>query len=228
MASRAAVPRWRTFRPDERGLSAAAAFLIMGPTRESVQIEIDGERRTLELDQGVGEVSELPIDRPGEHRVRVLDIDAPVHVRARTEYAMPWRSTGARRGPFSVTMTPPDEAHHRVDHVDTYTIRIHNTRPRTLRHAIVEIDLPTGAELDETAFEHLEQRLVRRPFHEQKTMRMQLRSLLPGRSIEIPLRLRWTVAGRLRGLGVSAHAAPRPDRAVVIAPRVLEIEGGAR
>ena len=228
MASRAAVPRWRTFRVTERELASAAAYLIMGATRESLRIEIDGQEHTLGLDDGVGQVSELPIDRPGEHRVRVLDVDAPVHVRAQTEYAVPWRSTSARRGPFRVTITPPDEMHHRVDHVDTYTIRIHNARPQTLRHAIVEIDLPTGAELDETAFEHLQQRLVRRPVHEQKTMRMELRTLLPGRSVEIPLRLRWTVAGRLRGLGVSAHAAPRPDRAVVIAPRVLEIAGGAR
>lgn len=228
MASRAAVPRWRRFQGEERGLASAAAFLIMGPTRDSLAIEVDGERRTIELAEGVGELSELAIDRPGEHRVRVLDVDAPVHVRAQTEYALPWQSTPARRGPFSVIVTPPDEPAHRVDHVDTYTIRIHNTRPQTLRHAVLEIDLPTGAELDETAFEHLERRLVRRPVHEQKTMRMELRTLLPGRSIEIPLRLRWTVAGRLRGLGVSAHAAPRPDRAVVIAPRVLEIEGGGR
>lgn len=220
--------RWRRFMPEERGLASAAAFLIMGPTRDSLSVEIDGRRQTIELREGVGELGELAIDQPGSHRVRVLDADGPVHVRVQTEYAVPWRSTPARRGPFALTVTPPDDASHRIDHVDTYTIRIHNTRPQTLRHAIVEIDLPTGAELDETAFEGLEQRLVRRPVHEQKTMRMELRTLLPGRSIEIPLRLRWTVAGRLRGLGVSAHAAPRPDRAVVIAPRVLEIRGGAQ
>ncbi len=227
MASRAAVPRWRGFSRFEKDLATAAARLIMGPTRDSVTLDIDGTSHTVELHHGRGEVSELELDRPGNHRVRITDFDGPVHIRAQTEYALPWRSTGERRGPFRVTVTPPDEAHHRVDRVDTYTVRVHNARPQTLRHAVLEIDLPTGAELDETAFAHLERRLVRRPVHEQKTVRMNLRTLLPGRSIEIPLRLRWTVAGRVRGLGVSAHAAPRPDRAIVIAPRTLEI-GGAQ
>ena len=46
--------------------------------------------------------------------------------------------------------------------------------------------------------------------------------LLPGRSATVPLPLRWSVAGRLHGLGITARDRSRDD-ATVVPPRELNI-----
>ncbi len=72
-----------------------------------------------------------------------------------------------------------------------------------LGRPVIELDLPAGTELDESTREALSGATLGAPTQEGRTLRLPLRALAPGGYVRIPLPLRWSVGGSLRGLGVT-------------------------
>ncbi|MEM9071460.1 MAG: MG2 domain-containing protein [Myxococcota bacterium] len=212
-------------RPAERSLAAAAAELLATSPLASLELRVDGRRRRVELENGVATLTLPGLDRPGPHQIEVVDLPAEtaVHLRARVEFAVPWSATARRRADFAFQLAREGDGALRVDQRDTYELEVRNLRPRTTRRPVVEVALPTGAELDAEALSVLRRRL-RRVERDRNTLRLHLRPLLPGRAITLPLQVRWTVGGELRGLGMVAYEANSPERATVAPPEVLTVE----
>ena len=98
-----------------------------------------------------------------------------------------------------------------------------NLSPRSIGRPVLEIGLPAGAELDEEGRAALRRRAVTDPVAIRGTLRLELAALPPGGVRRLPLPLRWSIGGRLQGLGVSAYAADRPEDISVTLPRVWDI-----
>jgi hypothetical protein len=102
---------------------------------------------------------------------------------------------------------------------------VRNRSPRMLRRTTVHIDLPAGATLEATNLERLRadyQATIR-----QGTLVLQVSTLFPGRTRNIPVALRFGVAGTMEGLGVYAFPEARPESFAAHPPQQLEI-GGAQ
>jgi hypothetical protein len=128
------------------------------------------------------------------------------------------------RGPFAMRYRG---ATGRLDGISGLELVVRNRAPRMLPTTIVEIELPTGAELTESDRERIRRR-VRSVERSEGVLVMTLAPLGPGNEVRIPLPLRWSVAGRLVGLGTVAYAADRPESVSVLAPRALEIREEGR
>jgi hypothetical protein len=151
-----------------------------------------------------------------------------VSARAVVTYGAPWPSA-AVRGPFAVALEGEIGA---LDATSELVLIVRNTTPRTVPVPVVEIDLPTGAELTAQARASIGARAARAPDRTGDVLTLTLTPLPPGAERRIPLPLRWSVGGTLVGLGVAAFGADRPDRATILPPRPVTIapreEGGAR
>lgn len=214
----------RSTPPTDAGLAGAAARLLPAGPLERVAIELDGERRTVRLRGGSARLALPSWDRPGHHQVRLhLAPGHALHLHATASIAVPWRRTAPNRTAVELDLARADERPPRLGRYAEWELTVHNHRPRTVRETIVELTLPAGAELDEGAMARLRPWLRERPSRSQQTLRLRLRPLLPGRSIRLPLRLRMSVAGKLRGLGVAAYPADRPDDVAVLEPRRVEV-----
>lgn len=112
-----------------------------------------------------------------------------------------------------------------LDAVSELELVVVNRAPRTLPRPVLEIELPTGAELTEADRLRMGARAVERG---EGVLTLRLPPLRPGNERRIRLPLRWSVAGRLRGLGVVGYADDRPEDVTVLAPRELAIEEAAR
>jgi len=208
----------------ERGLALAAArALVSEDPGESLAIQVDGQARDVPLSRGRGFV-EGEWNLPGTHRVGAPG--APlVYVQVSGEVAVPGGETPAARVPMRLTLEAEEDTEvPRVDRYTAYALVVRNARPRTQRAPIVELTLPAGAELDASARRALEARLRAPPHLENGRLRMQLRPLAPGREVTLPLRLRWSVAGELRGLGAAVFPLERPDAAFVRMPETIVTE----
>ena len=103
---------------------------------------------------------------------------------------------------------------------------VRNLSPRSVGTPVLEIGLPAGAELDEEGRAALRRRTVTEPAAIRGTLRLALAALPPGGVRRLPLPLRWSIGGRLQGLGVVAYAADRPEDISVTLPRIWEIADG--
>lgn len=222
------VARWAALghglSPDVSALARAAADRLMGddPPSRAV-VEIDGERRELPLIDGAAELEAPALAAPGRHSIRVsLGSGAPVWVRADADYGLPWRVRPPRPGPLRMRIEGEVGA---LDAVSELELVVVNRAPRTLPRPVLEIELPTGAELTEADRLRMGARAVERG---EGVLTLRLPPLRPGNERRIRLPLRWSVAGRLRGLGVVGYADDRPEDVTVLAPRELAIEEAAR
>jgi hypothetical protein len=90
--------------------------------------------------------------------------------------------------------------------------------------ALVEVDLPAGAELDEDSRVALRRRLANSPSVAGRTLALRLRALAPGGTVRIPMPLRWSLGGTLHGLGAAAYTSADPGAAAtLLAPRTVTI-----
>jgi len=88
----------------------------------------------------------------------------------------------------------------------------------------VLIELPAGAELDLPARGELSARTAGNPTVAGRTLELRLRALAPSGFVRIPVRLRWSVGGSLRGLGVTAAVSDEVDAPATVVPsRVVVI-----
>jgi len=221
----ATVNRWadagHPLHEDILGLARAATRRLMdGPTPEQVNLTIDGVPRTVSLVAGSARVDAAELATPGVHVIAVdAGSGAPVFVRARARYGVPWTAPtpiGAGRGPLALSV---EGGVGDLARPASLEIVARNRAPRTLQHPIVEVQLPTGAELPPTALAELGVRVERLD----DLLTLHLPAMRPGNERRIPLHLRWSVAGELRGLGLSGRADDRPEAVTALAPRTVTI-----
>jgi hypothetical protein len=200
---------------------AALAMLTSGiPDR--LGVTLDG--RALEVRSGDGaHVAQLDgIGRPGRHTL-VIDTAVLALVYVDALYGQPWTTAPERPMPVDIEVTGETGAR---DTRAGLALTLRNRMPRTLSRGVAELDLPAGVELDQPTRDALEAR-VRSVTQLGRTLVMELRPIPAGGSVTLPLPLRYSVSGSLRGLGVSVYdqnvrggsvrpAAVLPSRALAI------------
>lgn len=217
------APRWRT---QARALAcAAASLLVTSRVHGEVTLTADGMPITLTDTSGtmLGVVPGL--GRPGEHTlVNGLSNGAIALLDVEARYAMPWTVPPARTAPIDVEWigeTGPREAR------SALALVLHNRGTRVLVRPIVEIQLPAGAELDEPTREGLASVTAAPAALEGNVLRLELRPLAPGAALTLPIRVRWSLGGTFRGLGVAvfdeAAGGSGPPPAAVLPSRAVEI-----
>lgn len=201
---------------EERALGRAAmGRLLDGAPPTEAEVWIDGERQTVTLTGGAAEVDAPALARPGAHEVRVRVAErAPLHVAASARYGVAWEA--APRGPFGLEVRG---ATHGLDETAELELVLRNRLPRTVPAVEVQVGLPTGAELTERERQRIGVPVERGG----GVLTLHLPAMRPGQTRTVRLPLRWSVAGRLEGLGVAAWAVDRPDGVSVLAPRVVEV-----
>lgn len=210
-----------------RALAASATGLISSGARSaSLRVDVDGRRIEGEIVDGLF-VAELPgLGRPGAHRVEVtVGEDAVALAWIDLRYGRPWDAAPER--PAAIGLEVDGELGAR-DTRSGLLLRVDNRGARILSRPVVELDLPAGAELDEPTRELLEALGAGRPTTEDRTLRIPLRPLAPGGHVELPMPVRWSVGGSIRGLGVSAYDDAEPPglsvrRTAVLASRPLSL-----
>lgn len=188
-----------------------------------VAIGIDGMDHQVTVHNGTARLVTDALGRPGAHHVSVhLASPGVVRATAIVRYGLPWSSATGATAPLDLTLTGLAGAR---DTRAAYVLRVRNRGPRVLAHAVVRVSLPAGAELDTGTRRDLASRLAAPPAVEQRTLTLYLRSLGPGGTARIPLRVRWSVGGALHGLGVLARIDDAPDApGAVLVSRVVGIE----
>ena len=220
------VARWAALGhplpSDVRALARAAADRLMGgEAPDAVAIEVDGERHEVPLLDGAAELDLPSLAGSGRHMVRVtLGGDAPLWVRVDADYGLPWSVRPPRPGPLRMSLEGEVGALESVSELELVVV---NRAPRTIPRPIVEIELPTGAELTEAERARMGIR-VRSITRGEGVLTLHLAPQRPGNELRIPLPIRWSVAGTLAGLGMVGYAEDRPDDVTVLAPRDLAIE----
>lgn len=199
-----------------------AALLSQGPEPTAVSVEIDGNVQRLALVQGVGRLPAAVLAQSGQHRIRVTvpGGQAAVYVRATTEYGLPWEKTPERPGSLHTTIEGKPSTR---DQRAALVLVVQNRSPRTIGRPILELSVPAGAELDEDGQRQLGSFTVSEPEATRGTLHLELRALPPGGTLRLPLPLRWSVAGRLGGLGVAAYPADQTADVFILKPRLWDI-----
>lgn len=209
---------------------AAVEALFTGPRASEVVVVIDGRERRLDLEGGAASAPAPELEQPGHHRVELRGTAGAVALlTARSEYGIPWQGVTQPQG--SIVMSIAGEAGARDD-VAELEIEVRNRSPRRLPTPVLEVYLPAGAELGPAAREALENATVSPPLLDDRILTLTLPPLPAGGTTTVDLALRWTVAGRLRGLGIVGYAADRPGRVSVLPSREIHVrdreEGGVR
>lgn len=198
--------------------AAAAGRLLAGNVVRDPEVRFDGTLLASSNDHGVRTASVAGLGRPGTHHLTIgLPEDGAAWIELDVRYGRPWTGAEARRAPVSISLEGEVGAR---DTRSGLSLLLRNEGARLLREPVVEIDLPAGAELDEPARVALTAMTRSAPTIEGRTLRLALRAMSPGARIRVPLGLRWTVAGDLRGLGVTAYDAT-PNVGGVVARAVL-------
>jgi hypothetical protein len=208
---------------DERGIATALmSRLLDGEVPQSVEVTIDGERQVVDLAAGMASIDAPELAEPGDHRVvaRVAR-GALVQVSTSIRYGIGWRHDPPERGPLTLEIEGEPGA---VDEVAELELVVQNHSPRTLPRPIVEIELPSGAELTAEARRRMSAG-ARRVDLSGGVLRLSLSPMPPGREHRFPLPIRWSVDGHLRGLGVAAWVEDRPAGITVLRPRTLRLGG---
>ena len=202
----------------------ASSLINRGKPAAAVRLKIDGSVRTVELIGGTARVPAPALARSGHHHihVEVPGKAGPVlsHVQAVTEYGLPWSAVPARPGSLVVTIEGKSRGR---DERAELKLVVYNRSPRAIAAPTLEVNLPAGAELDEEGRVAMRRSLAAEPAATRGTLRLVLAGLPPGGTRRVPLPIRWSVAGELRGLGVAAYPGDRPEDLFVRPPRVWTI-----
>jgi hypothetical protein len=217
------APRWRT---QSRALAcAAAAMLVTSRTGTGASITADGMPIPL-TDASGSMVGTIPgLGRPGAHTITAgLEGGAIALLDVEARYAMPWNVPPRTSAPIDLEWigeTGPREAR------SALALVLHNRGARVLVRPIVEIQLPAGAELDEPTREGLASVTAAAPALDGNVLRLELRPLAPGAALTLPIRVRWSLGGSFRGLGVAVYddaaGGSGPPPTAVLPSRAVEI-----
>jgi hypothetical protein len=186
---------------------------------------VDGQARTIDIEDSVGEIDARQLGEGGDHRVEVLDTSgAVVLLHVISGYTVDWDAPPPHVGPFDVRIEGTTGG---LDDRSGLVLVVRNRVPSLVGAPVVEIDLPSGAEVDLEA-RNVMRRWTRGPIDvSADTLTLPLGPICPRGEVRVRLPWIWTTSGRLNGLGVMAYAADRPD-AISIAPaRRVEVVGGA-
>jgi hypothetical protein len=198
------------------------SLLTQGAPTAKVKIELDRQATEITLDNGFGRLPAPNLALPGTHQIRVTaaDANAVLFVRAQSEFGLGWDEALPAPGPLVVSF---EGAAGDCDTRASLVLVAQNRSPRTLGRPVLEISLPAGAELDEPARQAIRAQAALEPDATRGTLRLELWPLAPGAVRRVPLPLRWSVAGRLTGLGVTGYPADQPEAVSVTPPRSLEM-----
>lgn len=223
-ASDGMLPEVRGLQHEDRVMAASAVTaLSQGRLPRSIEILVDGEQHTIPLDPFRGELQLPALGEAGEHTIEVAqDCGAVLYLRAEAEYTAPWSSPPPLVGPFAISI---DGEIGELDRRSNLTLTIRNRVPRLLRSSTVEVSLPAGVEIDEHARRQIRARTSRDIEVSSSSLILRLRPLGPRREVTIPLSWLWTTAGRLNGLGVTAHSLDRPEALSIAPSQVVEVAG---
>ncbi|MEZ4329216.1 MAG: MG2 domain-containing protein [Polyangiales bacterium] len=202
--------------------SVAALAMLARGVPDRLGVTLDGRAVDVRSTDGVHVASLEGLGRPGRHSVRV---DTPVLalVYLDVRYGRPWTAAPERPMPVDIELTGEVGAR---DTRAGLALTLRNRMPRTLARGVAEIDLPAGVELDQPTREALAGR-VRSVSQTGRTLVLELRALPAGGFVTLPLPIRHSISGSLRGLGVSLYdatvrggslrpAAVLPSRALVV------------
>jgi hypothetical protein len=216
----------RGIDPEVRMMAVAAASALgPSPLPRSLVVSVDGQARTIDIEDSVGEIDARQLGEGGDHRVEVLDTSgAVVLLHVISGYTVDWDAPPPHVGPFDVRIEGTTGG---LDDRSGLVLVVRNRVPSLVGAPVVEIDLPSGAEVDLEA-RNVMRRWTRGPIDvSADTLTLPLGPICPRGEVRVRLPWIWTTSGRLNGLGVMAYAADRPD-AISIAPaRRVEVVGGA-
>lgn len=228
----ATVARWRArgrvIDGADIALARAIAIGLGGrATVDEAHVSIDGSASDMVLPYGRDTIEVPALAGPGAHQIAIdVGDHVAVHAIASVQYGVPWELPPDRAGPFVLALE--GEAHGQ-DEVAELELVVTNRSPRWIAAPIVELSLPTGAELTAAAFAAI-QRTVRSVDVTASLLHVVLPPLAPGAERRIAVPVRWSVAGTLAGIGAAAYATDRPDAVSVLVPVPLDVaplSGGA-
>ncbi len=181
--------------------SAAASLLTTGTGTGPIAITIDGAPVELTTENGVATASLEGASRPGAHVLRfALPAGALAMLRLEVRYGMPWDVEPERPAPVEIEWSGTTGAR---DTRSGMSLTLQNRGTRVLSRPTVDIEMPAGTELDEPTRDAMSALLAEPPTIEGTTWHLVLRPIPPAGVTRIPVRARWSLAGSLRGLGVS-------------------------
>jgi len=209
-----------TWPMQARALAIAAMGLIVehAPPLGSIALTFDGAE-VPEVADGSFAIAR-GLDIPGEHVIRAsLPEGVLAFATVRARYLVPWERTEPRALPVSLRWSGEVGAR---DTRAALVLEVRNRSPRVIASPVIDIQLPSGAELDTES-----RRLLMRHgalSNTEEGVRIHLSPLRVGAELRIVLRARWTLAGSLRGLGVTlSDERGEADRVAVLPSRAVEI-----
>ncbi len=195
---------------------AAAAYGAFGADLpETIALSIDGQHHALSLEDGSATVA---FAGGGTRRIRADGDQGLVLLRAEAVFA---RSFVARQdAPVHVALAGEAGP---LGSLAALELSVH--ADREVGSPIVDVQLPAAVEVDDALLQRLEANAAVRRAEARRPgfLRLWLAPLAPQVDVSIPLSLRWQAAGTVRGLGLVAYAADRPDQMTVVPPRVWVI-----
>lgn len=219
-------PNAQSWPENARGVAIALAAKLTTPMPDgpnaTIRATLDGRAFELPVVQGVAVLLARELSSAGRHRI-VVDVPRGTVLVAQAEarYGRPWSVQPVPRGPLAVTI---DGEPGPRDTRAALVLRVQNRSVRVLPNALVEVDVPAGAELDQDTRDALSRRLAAPPLLTGRTLALRLRPLPPGGFLRVALPLRWSVSGTLNGLGVAAYSGAELNAGVtVVPPRALTI-----
>jgi hypothetical protein len=212
------VPDLRWSDP-ARALAVATMAQLLPPHAAPItraQVRVDGREADVPMTEGSGSTESPALSRPGAHAIELFAPDGGVLLaRARSRYARPWNGLLRAQAPFALALEgAPVGRGTRAG----FALRVQNRGPRLLPAPVFEIELPAGAEIDQPARNEIARRAGRTAAIDGRTLVIRTRAMPPGATVRVPLAIRWTVGGRLRGMGVAAYTSDAPGAAVSVLP----------
>lgn len=199
-------------------LLANGAYGVLGSgPGETAHVSAGGRSIDARFDHGVAVAT---IDHPsgGVGVSARVDGDAIVLVRAEAAYAVPF--TAETHAPMTLALEGDPGA---ADGLSALELVVHATS--RVAHPVLLLELPAGIDLDDEGVRAQLARAsgvidveARRPGF----LRIELSAIESGVDVRIPLALRWTLGGSVRGLAAVAYEADDPDHRTVIAPITIE------
>ncbi len=181
--------------------SAAASMLATGVGTGPLSITLDGTAVEVASDQAVVVASLVGASRPGTHALHFqLPDGALALMRLDLRYGLPWDVAPDRTAPVEIEWSGETGAR---DTRSGLSVTVFNRGTRVLTRPTVDIEMPAGTELDEPTRDGIASLLAEPATIEGTTLHLVLRPIAPAGFTRIPVRARWSLAGTLRGLGVS-------------------------
>jgi hypothetical protein len=199
---------------------ATAAYGALGASLpERVTVTTSGGKREVDLDQGRAVV---PLEnlRPGRRATVAVDrIGGPILlVRAEAVMGRPFRDR--QQGPLQL------ELHGDVGQTgELAALELTVRADEAVDQPVLDIQLPAGIAVSDPLRESLLNGGQIRDMEPRRPgfLRVWLAPMAAGTTLVLPLPLRWTLSGELRGLGVLAYPRSAPAALTVLAPRDVSL-----